>query len=335
MASLGHIAVGMAAARIHHEQQTPRWSSMAMWSALSMLPDADVIGFPLGVAYGDPWGHRGATHSLLFSLAVGTAIGLLAPRFRRPRVRTGLMATLVLASHALLDTLTDGGLGCALFWPFDLTRYFAPWNPIPVSPIGLDYLSGYGLMVALVELVLFSPFLAFACVAATKGAARRSRRASSCSGSWRRGSSPLTTRFASRSWASSFESRRSMPADSPRRRLRSVRRGQSEREVRQALGAPLRERWFFGFDETQPCRAVDMAQDVVVWADEPEACLELGISAGTSRVAVQDVLGSPSDGCWRYTRNAGSGYFRDRVVCFHDGKVVNVFRQWSSRPSQE
>ena len=63
------------------------------------------------------------------------------------------MAALVVASHALLDTLTDGGLGCALFWPFDLTRYFAPWTPLPVSPIGLGYLSPYGLYVATVELV--------------------------------------------------------------------------------------------------------------------------------------------------------------------------------------
>jgi inner membrane protein len=27
--------------------------------ALAMLPDLDVIGFALGVQYGDPWGHRG------------------------------------------------------------------------------------------------------------------------------------------------------------------------------------------------------------------------------------------------------------------------------------
>ena len=67
-----------------------------------------------------------------------------------------------MASHALLDTLTDGGLGCALFWPFDLTRYFAPWTPLPVSPIGLGYLSPYGLYVAAVEMVLFAPLLGYA-----------------------------------------------------------------------------------------------------------------------------------------------------------------------------
>src|SRR5262245_62425304 len=68
----------------------------------------------------------------------------------------------VLASHGLLDTLTDGGLGAALFWPFDLTRYFAPWRPIPVSPIGLAFLSPYGLSVAATELALFAPAIAWA-----------------------------------------------------------------------------------------------------------------------------------------------------------------------------
>jgi len=161
MASLGHIVVGMAAARVQSRDAAhrPGLAPMLFWAALSFLPDADVIGFGLGVRYEDPWGHRGATHSLAFALALGAVIGLLAPRFGRPAVRTGVMATLVVASHALLDTLTDGGLGCALFWPFDLTRYFAPWTPLPVSPIGFGYLSPYGLYVAMTEMALFAPVL--------------------------------------------------------------------------------------------------------------------------------------------------------------------------------
>src|SRR5437870_388306 len=138
----------MAAARVYEEGRAPTWPSLVWWSALSLLPDADVIGFPLGVDYGDPWGHRGATHSLTMAAAVGLAVGLIASRFKQPAVRTGLIAGLLLASHGLLDTMTDGGLGCALFWPFDLTRYFAPWRPIPVAPIGPDFFSPYGAIVA-------------------------------------------------------------------------------------------------------------------------------------------------------------------------------------------
>ena len=165
MASLGHVVVGMAAARAETQGgavRRPSAAVMLFWAALSFLPDADVIGFGLGVQYGDPWGHRGATHSLAFSLALGAVVGLLAPRYGRPALRTGIMAALVVASHAMLDTLTDGGLGCALFWPFALTRYFAPWTPLPVSPIGLGYLSPYGFYVAVTELAVFAPLLMYA-----------------------------------------------------------------------------------------------------------------------------------------------------------------------------
>jgi inner membrane protein len=164
MASVGHLAVGVAAARVYRGEKPARrapLASLLLWSALSFLPDADVIGFSLGVNYADEWGHRGASHSFVFALIVGAIIGALAPLFRHSALRTGMTAVLVVASHPLLDILTNGGLGCALFWPFDDTRYFAPWTPIPVSPIGLRFLSPYGMFVAFVEVVLFSPLFWF------------------------------------------------------------------------------------------------------------------------------------------------------------------------------
>jgi inner membrane protein len=165
MASIGHIAVGMSAARAYRRGQATRFSiltSMVLWSGLSLLPDADVIGFRLGVRYADAWGHRGATHSLLFALVLGGLIGLAGPIMGLSRVRTGLCAVAVLASHGLLDTLTDGGLGCALLWPFSTRRYFAPWELIPVAPIGRAFFSGAGLRVALAEVLLFMPFWLYA-----------------------------------------------------------------------------------------------------------------------------------------------------------------------------
>jgi inner membrane protein len=150
MASLGHVAVGMAAARLH--PSAPMGRGMVLWSLLSLAPDADIVGFSLGVAYGDPWGHRGATHSLTLAL-VGGAVAFAVAR----RGRTALLLTAVLASHGLLDTLTDGGLGAALLWPFSLTRFFAPWRPIPVAPIGLALFSPRGLYCAATELVMFAP----------------------------------------------------------------------------------------------------------------------------------------------------------------------------------
>src|SRR6185503_7149188 len=128
MASLGHVTIGLVAAKAYNRNPAARWSSAICWSALSLLPDIDVIGFAFGVEYADPWGHRGATHSLTIALIGGLVAGLIAHASKRPTVRTALFAAAVLATHPLLDTMTDGGLGCALFWPIDLTRYFAPWR---------------------------------------------------------------------------------------------------------------------------------------------------------------------------------------------------------------
>ena len=61
---------------------------------------------------------------------------------------------LVTASHGVLDALTNGGLGVAFFAPFDNTRYFFPWTPIVVSPIGADFFGLRGLHVITSE-VLF------------------------------------------------------------------------------------------------------------------------------------------------------------------------------------
>jgi len=175
MASLGHIAIGIAASRLYPEEEQVHRASlgaMLFWAALSFLPDADVIGFSFGVQYADEWGHRGATHSLAFAVVIGSLAGVAARLVHRPALRTGVTAVVVLASHPLLDTLTDGGLGCALFWPFDHTRYFAPWRPFPVAPIGLAFFSPYGLFVAFAEALLFAPVWWYAFAA---GSARSRR----------------------------------------------------------------------------------------------------------------------------------------------------------------
>jgi inner membrane protein len=56
-----------------------------------------------------------------------------------------------MASHGVLDAFTSGGLGPALFWPFDDTRYFAPISPIRVSPIGAGFFSARGVAVLFSE----------------------------------------------------------------------------------------------------------------------------------------------------------------------------------------
>ena len=106
MATVGHVAVGVAAARMYGNRR-PSWWSAALWSGLALLPDADLIGFALGVPYGASWGHRGATHSLTFSIAVGLALGLAARLRKQSAARLAVFAAAAVGSHGLLDTLTD------------------------------------------------------------------------------------------------------------------------------------------------------------------------------------------------------------------------------------
>lgn len=131
----------------------------------SMLPDADVLAFALHIPYADAFGHRGASHSLLFAcvLAMVAALALGLGRGRpwsaglcQPRLASTVQAATFVfvcaASHPLLDALTSGGLGVALAWPWSDHRFFAPWRPIRVSPFAPQFFSARGLATLLSEL---------------------------------------------------------------------------------------------------------------------------------------------------------------------------------------
>ena len=160
MASFGHVAVGMMAGRIwaRGEPAPALARAMSAFSALSLAPDLDALGFRVGIAYSAPLGHRGATHSILAALLLASVAASLEPLPRRERARLWLLCALVALSHGLLDSLTDGGLGVATLWPFSAERFFAPWSPIPVAPIGArGMLSARGLHVVGTEMLLFAP----------------------------------------------------------------------------------------------------------------------------------------------------------------------------------
>ncbi len=116
----------------------------------AMLPDIDVAGFAFGVRYGDMLGHRGLTHSLPSALAVACVAAWFALQ-AAPQLTTSWIVLvyffIVTSSHAVLDAMTNGGLGVALFAPFSKARYFFPWRPIEVSPLGFDFFSARGLEV--------------------------------------------------------------------------------------------------------------------------------------------------------------------------------------------
>jgi inner membrane protein len=73
----------------------------------SVIPDLDVIGFRFGIHYGDFWGHRGFTHSLVFA---------------------ALLASLVLLSYFdnPSQDLVDSRYGRISSWPRRATAFSTP-----------------------------------------------------------------------------------------------------------------------------------------------------------------------------------------------------------------
>ncbi len=152
----------------------------------AMLPDADVLAFALHIPYADAFGHRGASHSLLFAGVLAALAAVLAffgsgrpwsaphsPGSRRPwsavscqprlaptkagptvasTVQAAVFVFVCAASHPLLDAMTSGGLGVALAWPWSEHRFFAPWRPIRVSPFAPQFFSARGLATLMSEL---------------------------------------------------------------------------------------------------------------------------------------------------------------------------------------
>ena len=121
------------------------------------LPDLDVIGLYMGIDYGHFFGHRGFFHSIFFALLLGllvTSIFFGDQKSFSKQWRTYVRFFFwITASHGLLDAFTNGGMGIALFSPFDTTRYFFPWTPILVSPIGFGtYLSSWRLAALVSEI---------------------------------------------------------------------------------------------------------------------------------------------------------------------------------------
>jgi inner membrane protein len=104
----------------------------------AVIPDVDVIGRQFGVGAHPLLGHRGLTHSIVFAAALGALLTyLIFHNSPAPSWVVFLFLFVSTLSHPLLDMLTNGGRGVALFAPFSSVRYFFPWRPIEVSPISV------------------------------------------------------------------------------------------------------------------------------------------------------------------------------------------------------
>jgi inner membrane protein len=151
--AVSHAVVALALGACFDRARVPSRALVA-GAALAVVPDLDAIGYWLGVPTQSVLGHRGLTHSLAFAIAVGLAAARAysgADHRGGSRHWLGFYFILVLASHGLIDAMTNGGPGIAFFSPFSNTRYFFPFRPIQVSPIGIGVFDARGLRILATE----------------------------------------------------------------------------------------------------------------------------------------------------------------------------------------
>jgi inner membrane protein len=122
-------------------------------AACAVIPDLDVIGLQFGLHSDHMLGHRGLTHSIAFAAVLSATLTYTLFRNSHPDLwEIWLFLFLSTLSHPLLDMLTNGGRGVALFAPFSNDRYFFPWRPIEVSPISVRrFFSSRGVQIMLSE----------------------------------------------------------------------------------------------------------------------------------------------------------------------------------------
>ena len=137
-------------------------SLVTVAAVCSSLPDADVAAFGFGIPYQHPLGHRGLTHSIAFAAVFAGFVAFSYRRLARSDVRFGIAFSFLffaVASHGFLDAMTTGGEGVGFFIPFSNQRFFLPFRPILVSPIGADHFAERAGVVLRSELLwVWAPF---------------------------------------------------------------------------------------------------------------------------------------------------------------------------------
>lgn len=119
--AFSHALVALALGRVL-ERQAMMWRVLSMGAVCSIVPDLDVIGLYFGIQYGDLWGHRGLTHSICFAVLLSAALIGLGYRQYAAGTRAVIFLYyfyyfLCIASHGVLDAMTDGGVGRGVLRP--------------------------------------------------------------------------------------------------------------------------------------------------------------------------------------------------------------------------
>lgn len=160
MATIGHLAVGAAIARIcaaPHESRHRRLRRTVAAAFLATVPDADLLLRGLGVEAGDePLAHRGASHALIIGPCLTVAAWLAGAR-----IRDAVCYGLSIMSHGPVDCLSESERGAALLWPISAQRFTAPYHPVLARALTRSALEWRPwARVMLRELLVLSPAIA-------------------------------------------------------------------------------------------------------------------------------------------------------------------------------
>lgn len=148
---------------------------------LAIWPDADYASLLFEVRPNEIFGHRGATHSLVVAVALAALVALVV--FRRQFLRVFAFLAAVAASHGLLDAMTAGDLGVALFWPLTPARFHFPFALVASCPVGIDEYLGYWGLLTLANEVLYV-IVPIALVVSFVERPDRRRRVAMAGGAW-------------------------------------------------------------------------------------------------------------------------------------------------------
>lgn len=160
------VAVAVAVAR----RPVP-WTLVIVAAIAAAAPDVDGLFKHIWhVPRSSVYSHRGAAHSLFVALAAGLLAATFHKRLAVGPITAAVIVSAAMASHGLLDMMTNEGQPVAYLWPVSSVRLFADWRPIPSSPVHMTHLVREGLARLRSDLVyLIIPMFA---VALTLRAAR-------------------------------------------------------------------------------------------------------------------------------------------------------------------
>lgn len=135
-----HALVPVAVA-VAFAKRSVTWRLLLAAMIAAALPDLDVLVDRLSrLPENSVYLHRGAAHSLFVALGAGMVARSVHKRLNVSALAAGAAVAAAMASHGLLDMMTDSDRPVAYLWPLSSVRLFADCRLIHGGPIRTDHL---------------------------------------------------------------------------------------------------------------------------------------------------------------------------------------------------